>query len=55
MAKDNCSNCFYRGKAGSLPCCDFFLKTGQRRPCPGGEGCTVKVPRKVNRKKAKMV
>lgn len=51
MAKDNCGDCQYRGKVGGMPCCDYFLRTGNRRPCPPGEGCTVKVSRRVYRRK----
>lgn len=38
-----CSDCFYRGKIGGMPCCDYLLRTEKKRPCPPGEGCTVKV------------
>lgn len=41
---NNCATCFFHGKCGGLICCDYFFKTGQRRPCPPGDACTVKVP-----------
>lgn len=49
----NCGDCFYRGMltSGNIPYCGFILKTGKRRPCPAGDGCTVKVPRKVCRRR----
>ena len=25
----------------NVPCCDYFLNTNKRRPCPAGENCTV--------------
>lgn len=40
---NNCATCFYHGKCGGLVCCDYLSKTGQRRPCPPGDACTVKV------------
>lgn len=45
---NNCATCFYHGKCGGMICCNFFLMTGQRRPCPAGEGCTVKVGKVPN-------
>ena len=56
MAKSNCDNCVYSGSIhGSyLRCCNYFLATNQRRPCPPGEGCTVKVGREVKRRKKKV-
>lgn len=30
--------------------CDYLLMTGERRPCPAGDGCTVRVNRVVHRK-----
>lgn len=55
MAKNNCSDCFYRGSMGdgSIPYCRYIFMTNQRRPCPPGDGCTVKVKRKVPRKRRK--
>ena len=49
MAKSNCDNCVYSGVITGLStrCCNYFLVTSQRRPCPPGEGCTVKVGREV--------
>lgn len=55
MACNYCDDCVYRGTLvnGTLPYCKFFLVTNQRRPCPPGEGCTVKVGRKVYRRKGR--
>lgn len=44
MATSNCADCVYKGMAGELPHCAYIFKTGQRRPCPPGDECTVKVP-----------
>lgn len=30
-----------------------LIMTNKRRPCPPGEGCTVKIPRKVYRRRTK--
>lgn len=51
--KNNCDNCVYYAKmrSGSHRYCTFLFRTGHRRPCPPGEGCTVKVGRVVNRRK----
>ena len=41
--KDYCEGCiFYDGVYDSNKCCNYFLDTGMRRPCPPGKGCTVK-------------
>lgn len=52
---DNCFNCVYRGKFGDTHCCSYILVTGRRRPCPPGDGCTVKIGRKVHRRRKKEV
>ena len=38
--KNPCSGCKYTFGAGY---CDYLGQTGQRRPCPPGEGCTVRI------------
>ena len=48
-----CDDCFYLRKGNGFWYCTYFTQTNQRRPCPAGDGCTVKVPRKVYRKKVK--
>ena len=48
MDKKNsfCLDCIYfRGEMEYSRCCHYLLLTDKRRPCPGGEGCTVKVKR----------
>ena len=40
---NNCATCFYHWKCGRLIGCKYYEMTGQRRPCPAGDGCTVKV------------
>lgn len=51
MAQNNCYDCFYRIKIEGEPCCGYFLLTNEVRPCPPGDKCTVKVPRKLKRRK----
>lgn len=54
MKKSNCDNCVYRGTiTGTTHYCRYYLVTGERRPCPPGDGCTVKVGREVKRRKKK--
>ena len=55
MDKKYCDNCVYSsGITGlNMRCCNYYLATGQRRPCPPGKGCTVKVGREVKRRKKK--
>lgn len=52
MAKNNCDDCFYRGSVtGKGPhYCRYLIMTNEKRPCPPGDGCTVKVPRAVKRR-----
>lgn len=53
MAKDYCENCVYSAvlTASTTRVCNYLLDTNKRRPCPAGQGCTVKVVRKGKRKK----
>lgn len=37
-----CRDCIYAGSAGKYPTCEYILHTRRPRPCPAGEGCTVK-------------
>ncbi len=42
-----CEDCIYRScLTDYLKYCTYFFTTEQRRPCPAGTGCTVKVKRK---------
>lgn len=38
----HCRGCIYLGTAGNFANCDYYLRTGQRRGCPAGKGCTRK-------------
>lgn len=38
----SCEGCFYAVLLSGAWCCDYLLMTGRRRPCPPGEGCTVR-------------
>ncbi len=42
---ENCYDCrYFGGKAENAWCCNYIFIAGQRRPCPPGDGCTVKLP-----------
>lgn len=49
-----CDPCTYRKSftSGTIPYCDYLCMTGKLRPCPAGDGCTVRVTRRVYRKRA---
>lgn len=38
----SCEGCAYAIKLGGEWYCDYLSMTGRRRPCPPGEGCTVR-------------
>lgn len=40
--KNPCNGCIYAWAASSGPVCLYILHTRHMRPCPAGEGCTVK-------------
>lgn len=49
---DYCQSCeyFHTGhdrRGLTLPMCIYILKTGTRRPCPGGLGCTAYMPKEA--------
>ena len=42
--KHPCDGCYYfGGRWESVKCCNYFLITGQRRPCPTGKECIVRL------------
>lgn len=44
MASDYCNGCVYKGVVGgNTPCCNYIFMEDRMRPCPPGEGCTVKM------------
>lgn len=43
MSQNACKGCVYYGRAGAEPICEYILMEQRRRPCPPGEGCTVKI------------
>ena len=55
MPYDNCDNCFYFGAlpGHSVRFCRFSWMTNEKRPCPAGDNCTVKVVRQIHRKRRK--
>lgn len=50
--KNSCKGCYYGTHTGELWVCDYILMTGHRRPCPPGEGCTVRIEAAQDRKRA---
>jgi hypothetical protein len=56
MASDSyCNGCIYKGVVeGHVPCCNYIFIEDKPRPCPPGEGCTVKLTSKeIKKRKAK--
>ncbi len=53
--KHPCYGCIYLSLvAGEHPCCNYIFMENKRRPCPPGEGCTVKITDKgVKKRKTK--
>lgn len=52
MAKNNCDNCVYYKKINDCErYCSYIFVENHRRPCPPGDECTVKIARKVKRRK----
>lgn len=51
MAKSYCDNCVYSGvlSYSTTRICNYIFIKNKKRPCPAGEGCTVKVVRKRSR------
>lgn len=40
-----CTGCLhFYGRYHNNKCCNYLFDTGHMRPCPAGEGCTVKRP-----------
>lgn len=41
----NCKDCYYFKQvySGTVRCCHYILIEDKMRPCPPGEGCTVKI------------
>lgn len=48
-----CDACIYRKNltSGAITYCDYICMTGNKRPCPAGDGCTVRTTRRVYRKR----
>lgn len=48
-----CNGCVYKGLVqGHVPCCNYIFMEDKRRPCPPGEGCTVKMTNREAQRKA---
>ena len=47
----HCKGCVYRvTMMDGCFICDYYLKTKKRRPCPAGEGCTVRLDKPKKRR-----
>lgn len=57
MASNYCDDCIYYNKfvSGNVRYCNYLCATDKKRPCTPGDGCTVKIGRKVYRRKMKAV
>lgn len=45
-----CKGCvFFSGGFEGVRLCNYYLQTGERRPCPAGVGCTAKLVTKKKR------
>lgn len=54
--KNPCEGCyFFGGRWETSKCCNYYLLTGQRRPSPAGDACTVRRDKESVRRKAMTV
>lgn len=54
MADNYCIGCEYHWISygcAEYQACDYIMRTGKRRPCPSGKGCTVREKAKRRRYK----
>lgn len=49
--KNNCADCFYYRSTNLDKYCAYIFVEHHRRPCDPGDACTVKIARKVKRRK----
>lgn len=51
--KNPCEGCyFFGGRWETSKCCNYYLLTGQRRPSPPGQACTVRKDKESVRRKS---
>lgn len=51
--KHPCEGCIYfGGRWETVKCCNYFLITGKRRPCPVGKDCVVREDGKNTNRRA---
>jgi hypothetical protein len=51
VCDEYCQDCsYFYGSSDYELCCNYYLDTDKRRPCPPGTGCTVKVYRAGKRR-----
>lgn len=54
VEKHPCEGCdYYGGYNRFSACCNYFLITGKRRPCPTGKECIVRSESKSKNQKKK--
>ena len=46
----SCKGCAYAAQLSGAWCCDYLQIVGPRRPCPPGEGCTVRKTANLTKK-----
>ena len=46
----SCKGCAYAAQLSGAWCCDYLQIVGHRRPCPPGEGCTVRKTANLTKK-----
>ena len=46
----SCKGCAYAAQLSGAWCCDYLQIVGHRRPCPPGEGCTVRKAANLTKK-----
>lgn len=53
ICTEYCDGCSFRYMIGGafVRCCNYYFVTNQRRPCPAGDGCTVRMARKEDQKR----
>jgi hypothetical protein len=51
LCDKSCEGCIHLSHFyDDLTCCNYFITTGERRPCPPGKGCTVRETKRKRKK-----
>lgn len=54
LVDETCIPCMFSARHENLKIptsCDYYIITGERRPCPAGKGCTVRMLGEKKRKR----